>query len=552
MKGFTIALFVALLVPQFAVASNQWRCSEAVQQQLQRELDQLHAVLQQHHNGAFVDGRVYGLPKNDFDDSSNLTIRQRIEFRRMRPSLGYPTSGPVQYPRMAYELMNRRDFENTTACGPMLQPLVTLGTMLPYGPIVLSNVNVTANSTPESENYLAIDPNNASIMIGASNTNVPGPGGQMMYQSLNGGSTWAVSQLTPTRKYHSDPWVSINSTGVAYTATLDYSSSKTQVKFYKSTDHGSTWPSQLIVDDSSGDDKESAAADYQSTSSCKDQLYMGWDNGKAMYISSTTAPNSGTFRAKTSVQGSPSFSIASDIAIGPPATSGAAAPAYYVWTNTGQKAINFSKSTNCGATWSTYKTIATTNDAYDYGIPAQCNRRVLIYPSIDADRSTGTHRGWIYVAWNDFTVAQGNGCAAANSADNSNVWFIRSSDGGNTWSTPVKAYADPPSTDQFNQWMRVDDFDGSVHLMWHDSRNDPNRAKTDVYYARSTDGGTTFSAETKITTEQSDESTAGASPDQYGDYEGLAVKNGCAFPFWTDRRASSGTDEEVFTNKTCP
>jgi hypothetical protein len=48
----------------------------------------------------------------------------------------------------------------------------------------------------------------------------------------------------------------------------------------------------------------------------------------------------------------------------------------------------------------------------------------------------------------------------------------------------------------------------------------------------------------------SDETTAGASPDQYGDYEGLAVRNGNAYPFWTDRRVQA--PEQIFTGKITP
>lgn len=546
--------FLLLTGAMWAQAAPQGaRCTEAVDAQLRRERTQLQQILSKHHGGTPVDGRFFGLPEHDFDDASNITVRQRQAFRRMSPTLSYPDRGALQYPRWAFSLMNRQDYEGTVRCGPATaitpaERAIPGAAKITPTAVIGPNINVSKDSISEAETYLAIDPANPQYLVGASNINLSGRG-QMMYRSSDFGSTWSKVELVPTRKNHSDPGVAFTSTGTVYTSTLDYTSSRTQVKFYKSTDHGATWPTQIVVDDSPGNDKELAAGDYQTGSSCKDQIYVGWDDGKAQYASSTTAPNSGIFRPKTVVQ-SKGATIAADLAVGPPAASGSAAPVYYAWTSTANKTINFSKSTDCGATWSAYKVIATTKDAYDYGIPAQCVRRALIYPTIDVDRSNSPRRGWIYVVWNDFTTTQSNGCILPSDPNNANIWFMRSADGGATWSTPVMVNANLARVDHFNQWMNVDDADGTIHISWRDTRNDPNRQKTDVYYTRSTDGGFTFTAEVKVTSAMSDETTSGASPDQYGDYEGLAVRNGSAYPFWTDRRVPA--PEEIFTAKVTP
>ena len=525
-------------------------CLETIDARLARERTELQAILARHHSGERVDGRLYGLPQNDFDDGTNLTIRQRLEFRRMNPNLDYPTSGRVQYPRWAFTLMNRLDRQGAVSCASPAQPQEQTGTGFAptAAPIIGPNINVSNDPTePLSEQFLAIDPTNASFMVGASNIDL-GARGQMMYFSSDAGSTWGRVELQPMRTNMSDPGVAFDSAGNAYSSTLDYTGNQTAVEVWKSTDHGQTWPTRIIVDDASGNDKELFTIDYQAGSSCKDQIYVGFDNGHHQYVSSTTAPNSGVFATKIAVQ-SKNFTIAGDLAVGPPAAAGSPAPVYYVWTDTKTKAINFSKSTNCGASWSTFKTIATTINSFDTGIPAQCVRRALVYPTIDVDRSNSARRGWIYVVWNDFTAVQSNGCIAATDPNNNNIWMIRSTDGGATWSAPAMVNANIPFADHFNQWMAVDDATGTVHVSWRDTRNDPNRLKTDVYYTNSTDG-VTFVPEIKITTAMSDETTAGASADQYGDYEGLAVRNGNAYPFWTDRRTQ--TPEQIFTGKITP
>ncbi len=529
-------------------------CLESVESRISAERVVLDDILARHHGGQRVDGRLYGLPQNDFDDATNLTVRQRQEFRRLASELNYPKSGPLQYPRWAYSYMNELDREGKKSCGSggtgaaeaasFESSLATISSTVTVHP----NVDASNDAIPESETYIAIDPHHPQYLVGASNINLSGRG-QMTYHSSDYGSTWSKVELIPTRTNHSDPGVNFDSNGNVYSATLDYTSSVTAVKLYRSTDHGATWPTQIIVDDAAGNDKELATIDYQTDSACRDQIYVGWDNGKAQYVSSTTAPNSGVFRPKTAVQTKGS-TLACDLAVGPPASPGAAAPVYTAWTSTAQKTINVSKSTNCGSTWSPYRTIASTVDSYDYGIPAQCNRRALIYPSIDVDRSTSPRRGWVYAVWNDFSASQSSGCVLATSTNTANVWFSRSTDGGTTWSSPVKVNSSLPRVDHFNQWMHVDDTDGTIHVMWRDTRNDPNRKKTDIYYTKSFDGGATFIPEVRVTSAMSDETTAGASPDQYGDYEGLAAYLSCASPLWTDRRTT--TPEEVDTAQVCP
>src|SRR5262249_57702603 len=95
------------------------------------------------------------------------------------------------------------------------------------------------------------------------------------------------------------------------------------------------------------------------------------------------------------------------------------------------------------------------------------------------------------------------------------------------------------ANDQFNQWLSVDPSDGSVNLSWNDTRNDPAHLSTDIFYARSTDGGLSFSKNVQVTTAPTNETCCGAQlHDQYGDYEGIAAMDGSIHPVWTDRRAA--------------
>jgi hypothetical protein len=80
-------------------------------------------------------------------------------------------------------------------------------------------------------------------------------------------------------------------------------------------------------------------------------------------------------------------------------------------------------------------------------------------------------------------------------ADPLDVHFVRSTDGGATWSVPVRVNDDPPGTNAW-QWfgtMAVAP-NGRIDVIWNDSRNDPGGFDSELYYAFSLDGGVAWSA----------------------------------------------------------
>lgn len=87
-------------------------------------------------------------------------------------------------------------------------------------------------------------------------------------------------------------------------------------------------------------------------------------------------------------------------------------------------------------------------------------------------------------------------------ADAADVFFTRSLDGGATWSTPLKLNDDSTTNDQFFPFVTVA-ANGTVLAMWYDRRNDPTNTELDVYMAASTDGGTTFGPNVRLTNQSS-------------------------------------------------
>src|SRR4029453_4714170 len=102
---------------------------------------------------------------------------------------------------------------------------------------------------------------------------------------------------------------------------------------------------------------------------------------------------------------------------------------------------------------------------------------------------------------------------------------------------PVMLNNQSSLNDQFNQWMVVDETTGGLGIIYYDTVGDPGRKKVDVWYQSSFDDGVTWSAAVKVTSAQTDETSAGAEfGNQFGDYNGLSGIAGLFFPSWTDRR----------------
>jgi hypothetical protein len=95
------------------------------------------------------------------------------------------------------------------------------------------------------------------------------------------------------------------------------------------------------------------------------------------------------------------------------------------------------------------------------------------------------------------------------------IYFTRSTDGGTTWSQKTRINDDPLNNgcDQFHPWLIVAP-DGSIIVVFLDRRLDPNNLLMDCYMTTSTDRGDTWSPNERITTMSSDP-TAGSTLETY-------------------------------------
>ncbi len=419
-----------------------------------------------------------------------------------------------------------------------------------------ANVNVSDEPGPQSETAIAINPSNASQLVGGSNEifRLPMRG----YFSSDGGGTWGGVDLPlPPPIAHngfdfgSDPGVAWDLHGNVYYSYIVVffstggSINGTEMAVARSSDGGHSWMATYfsLAGPGNFNDKPMIAVDTNPSSPNANTVYVAWDTT----VNGTGGPSSSGIEFSRSTDGGLSFSTPAVISatgggqhfgIGADPFVGPDGRVYVAWHDI-SNAILVRSSADGGATFGSITTVAPTRIAFDALIPPQNSRGALVYPACGADRSTGAFRGRLYCSWMD-----------SNSAGDTDIFLATSTNQGATWSAPLTVNDDGGGTYQFNQWLAVDPVTGAVDLSWNDSRNDPTNASTDIYFAQSASGGASVSANVKVTTAPTNETVAGADlGNQYGDYEGIDARGGSVHPIWTDRRAGGTVDgyEEVYT-----
>ncbi len=389
----------------------------------------------------------------------------------------------------------------------------------------------------------ANQPEEVSIAINSiTPTNlVAGANLRYAYRSTDGGLTWIESQLSSTYGVYGDPCVTFDALGNAYYGHLSNPPSPgywiDRIVVQKSTDGGATWNAGAGIGYNPprrNQDKEWLIADM-TASPYRNNLYVAWTEFDA--YGSTSPADSTRILLSRSTDGGITWSTPVRVSdrggncIDSDSTVEGAVPAvgpngevYLSWS--GPLGIMFDKSTDGGVTFGSDRFVTDQPGGWDYDVPGIYRANGLPVTLCDTGRSP--YRGTIYINWSD----QRNGL------NNTDVFLIRSTDGGTTWSSIKRVNDDFTTTHQFFSWMTIDPATGFLYCVFYDRRNYAT-THTDVYVARSTDGGETF--------QNFRVSQSSFSPQAsvfFGDYTGIAALNRKVYPIWM---RMDGTTLSVWT-----
>ncbi len=402
-----------------------------------------------------------------------------------------------------------------------------------------TNVMISNQLAPE-EPSICINPKNLNQVVAGANLN-------SFYYSTNGGYNWTRGTLTNSSYgVWGDPCIAVDTNGIFYYFHLSNPSLPApahwidRIVCQKSTNGGISWnnPGSFTYFHPTKDqDKEWVAIDW-THGPRGNWIYCTWtqfdnygttnqlDSSNILFSrSSTSGETWDTANVKRINQ------IGGDCWDGDNTVEGAV-PAvgpngeiYVAWAGplvrNSQYRIFFDKSTDGGNTWLA-NDIQVANNPGGWDISIAGIQRANGMPVTCSDISGSPYNGYIYINWLD-SVSPGD----------HDVKFSRSTNGGLNWSTPIRVNDDPAGKEQFFPWMAVDQTNGHIYIIFYDRRNYSDN-QTDVYLARSTNGGASFT-NVKI----SETPFLPTSGTFFGDYNNITASNGKVRPIWT--RLHSGS-----------
>jgi hypothetical protein len=439
----------------------------------------------------------------------------------------------------------------------------------------------------QNEPSLAQNPTNSLNLISGSNdeigepacTNttpsscpfVAGVDSSGFYASFDGGQTWPCQGLIHLSGFNEysfgDPSQAFDSRGNAYYGTLAFPFPPTteeqatgqQADFFvaKSTDGGCTYSSVAKVSGASPaifDDKDAITADANPSSPFHDNVYAAWTKfttGGDQILFSRSTDGGATFSNPLPI--SPGFNHnpvggrqGAAVKVGPDGT------VYVVWFDAVNKQAveRLSISHDGGMTFPMQNiTVATVTDDFVNPVPGSSFRQdARTFPSFSIAPD-----GTLYVAWSNRTGDPTAGHAV--------VLVTKSTDGGQTWSTPVVA-GNVKGRSAFFASVATDPR-GNVDVVFQAlddvaTGTAPGAGVVfyDTYLTQSTNGGTSFSKPVKISTVSSDpdgSSTNSLGAQFLGDYITAVADSSHVYAVWTDsRNASTCTAIDAFRARTGP
>ncbi len=344
--------------------------------------------------------------------------------------------------------------------------------------------SVQVNSAPGGANIpgdaanepsIAIDPTNPLHMaiVWRQFDNVNSNFRQAGYgYTTDEGRTWTFPGVLTPGTFRSDPVLSFDVDGNFYWNSLK-SSFTTDV--FKSTDDGATWGPPV---NAFGGDKQWMTCDL-TPGIGRGNLYSFWTQDTNDFTRST---NGGTsFNQPSSIPSHPQWGT---MAVAPTGIL------YLVGIN-GSSNYVVSKSLDAQDPLDLTTSFATTqvNLGGQIGGFGGPNPEGLFgQPWIAVDPSDGPTAGFLYVV----------GSVDPSGADPMNVNFIHSTDGGQSWSTPVRINDDTGSSAW--QWFGTMSVapDGRIDVVWNDTRHTGQVNQSELFYSKSTDGGLTWSANEQL------------------------------------------------------
>jgi len=399
------------------------------------------------------------------------------------------------------------------------------------------DVPVTDINSTQSENSIFIHPANVENVLNSNNSTpwpVSGIYGANDLYSFDTGETWGGEVEGAGGQNSGDPTTAIGLNGRWY---VNYISTDRGQGISYSDDDGETWTAREIAPNPGPPnglaDKNHMWIDNSIDSEHEGNLYVAWtDFGGPNYgniiLSYSTDFGVNWSEIKNISSGNSGFHQGVHIQTGPEGEVYAFYSSY--GSGDGMNAIGMSKSLDGGETWESSHIITNIRGAREAS--PEKTIRMNDFPVSAVDISYGEYRGNIYVTWANI------GVPGENTGNDIDIYMIRSSDDGETWSDPVKINQDESGQGHvhFFPWISCDPTTGSLAAIFYDDR-DVSASELETWCANSIDAGETWEDFRVSDVAFTPSPIPGLASGYMGDYLGIASRDGFVYPTFTDNRS---------------
>lgn len=328
----------------------------------------------------------------------------------------------------------------------------------------------------------------------------------------DGGQTWTFPGVIEPGVFRSDPVLDSDSDGHFFFNSLTVSGGDFLCDVFKSTDGGMTWDSGTYA---YGGDKQWMTIDK--TGGMGDgHIYADWSAWYSVcYPGEFTRSTNGNLSYEE-CRTVPEEPWAGTLAVGPDGELYVCGEADYDFA-----VVKSTDARNPGQTVSwDFTTIVDLDGFISWGGPNPDG--ILGQTWVAVDHSNGRTRGNVYLLAS---------VERTSNSDPLDVMFSRSTDGGLTWSEPVRVNDDPG----LNAWQWFGTMsvapNGRIDVVWLDTRDDPGGYDSELYYAYSVDGGAHWSANSRLS-ESFDPHIGWPNQNKMGDYFDMVSDNTGAHLAW--------------------
>jgi len=415
----------------------------------------------------------------------------------------------------------------------------------------------------QSETFVAANPDNPNEIVVAYNDSRTAASNNFSGASVStdGGNTYTrltkSTGASPFANTFGDPVVLYQrTTGTWFTVWIDVGCGSQGMGGYKSTTPAdpNSW-THFCVHTGSFDDRNSGAVDNNPSSSHYGRMYISWNDfnrNSGLFVRFSDNGTTWTEKQITST-------FIRDVQLTVDRTTGTVFLAGMDEQGGGltNRINKMYRSTDGGSTWTN------TYSGPSFAGPGRTTCPNSYFACMFSTPQGGywRHMGWGQPVANNGVVHYIYDSRNTGNGDPGNVFYIRSTDNGSTFSAPFQLNTDSTTKGQWQPSISIGD-DNSLLAVWYDERGATaacSKGNTSVpcyqmFARQSTDGGATWGPDSAF----SDEMTPlPGQPDPFiiteyaGDYDYSLANNAQHIHTWTDGRVpvSGAAQQDVFTDR---